>query len=150
MRRLLPVLIVLALAVGLVLRQGQEGALSPSEATVTRVVDGDTIVVRLGTGRQERVRYIGIDTPEREDACFEAASDANSRMVEGERVRLVRDRSERDRYGRLLAYVYRVSDDLFVNEALVREGFAEAKEYPPDTRFAGRLAAAQRGAPKVC
>jgi micrococcal nuclease len=59
--------------------------------------------------------------------------------VEGRVVRLVRDVSERDRYGRLLAYVYRDEDDLFVNEALVRDGFAHAKEYRPDVRFADRL-----------
>jgi micrococcal nuclease len=147
-RRLLPVLIALAVAVGLVLQQREEGApLPPSHATVIRVVDGDTIVVRLGDGREEHVRYIGIDTPESVKPgtpveCFaKEASDANARLVEGRRVRLVRDVSERDRFGRILAYVYRDSDDLFVNEALVRGGYALAKEYRPDTRFATRLAA---------
>jgi micrococcal nuclease len=162
-RRLLPVVIVLFVAVGLVLQAGEEEGLPPSHATVTRVVDGDTIVVRLGSGREERVRYIGIDTPESVKPgtpveCFaKEASDANARLVEGRVVRLVRDVSERDRYGRLLAYVYRDEDDLFVNEALVRDGFAHAKQYRPDVRFADRLEgvmedarSASRGLWKAC
>jgi micrococcal nuclease len=149
-RRLLPILLTLAFAVALVLRAGDEERLPPSEATVIRVVDGDTVVARLGDGREERVRYIGIDTPERGEPCFQQASDANALLVEGQRVRLERDVSERDRYGRLLAYVYRDEDDLFVNEELVRQGLAEAKEYPPDTREAGRLETAERGARRAC
>ena len=123
-----------------------DSSASAEDGTVTRVVDGDTIHVALG-GQDETVRYIGIDTPESVKPgtpvqCFaKEASDANARLVEGRRVRLVRDVSERDRFGRILAYVYRDSDDLFVNEALVRGGYALAKEYRPDTRFATRLAA---------
>jgi micrococcal nuclease len=155
LRRLLPVLFALALAVALVLGAGREEGLPPSQATVVRVVDGDTIVVRLGTGAEEHVRYIGIDTPESVKPgtpvqCFaKEASAANARLVEGRRVRLVRDVSERDRYGRLLAYVYRADDDLFVNERLVRDGYAIAKEYRPDTRFADRFATVMAGAKKA-
>jgi micrococcal nuclease len=115
-------------------------------ARVVRVVDGDTIVVRLD-GRDERVRYIGVDTPESKRPgtpvqCFaRAATRENERLVEGERVRLVRDRQERDRFGRLLAYVYRARDGLFVNAELVRGGFARTLTIPPDVRFARRFAA---------
>ena len=150
LRRLLPVLVTLALGVVLALRAGDERTLSSSQATVVEVVDGDTIRVRLPDGREEPVRYIGIDTPERGDPCFQEAADANARLVEGRRVRLERDVSERDRYGRLLAYVHRVGDDLFVNEALVREGWAEAKEYRPDTARAGRLEAAEQAQRRRC
>jgi micrococcal nuclease len=79
---------------------------------VVRVVDGDTIHVQAG-GRREKVRYIGVDTPESVKPgspveCFaKRASQANERLVSGARVRLVTDVEERDRYGRLLAYVYR-------------------------------------------
>jgi micrococcal nuclease len=125
--------------VALVLRAGDEEAPSPSEATVVRVVDGDTIRVRLATGAEEAVRYIGIDTPERGDCFFQEATDENARLIEGKRVRLERDVSERDRFGRLLAYVYRAEDDLFVNGELVRSGFADAKRYDPDTRLASTL-----------
>jgi micrococcal nuclease len=110
-------------------------------AVVERVVDGDTIVVRRD-GRDERVRYIGMDTPESVKPgtpvqCFaKAASAENKRLVEGQRVRLVADREARDRYGRTLAYVYRASDDLFVNAELVRRGYARIMRIPPNTAHA--------------
>ena len=97
---------------------------------VVRVVDGDTIHVQLGSVR-EKVRYIGIDTPETKDprrpvGCFgRKASDFNARLVGDELVRLVGDVQARDRYGRLLAYVYRVRDELFVNAELARLGYAK-------------------------
>jgi micrococcal nuclease len=118
----------------------------PLDARVVRVVDGDTVVARIG-GRTERVRYIGIDTPESKKPdtpvqCFarRAAAD-NARLVDRERVRLVLDVEERDRFGRLLAYVYRTRDGLFVNAALVRRGFARTLTIPPNVRFAARFAA---------
>jgi len=106
-------------------------------ARVVRVVDGDTIRVRLPSG-EEPVRYIGIDTPESVKPgssveCFaRKASAFNARLVEAERVRIVRDIEERDRYGRLLAYVYRARDGLFVNTELVRRGYATVATFPPD------------------
>jgi micrococcal nuclease len=111
---------------------------------VTRIVDGDTIVVAL-SGRTERVRYIGIDTPESVKPgtpvqCFaHRAATENARLVARERVRLVPDVEPRDRFGRLLAYVYRVRDGAFVNAALVREGFARTLTIPPNVRFAERF-----------
>lgn len=119
--------------------------------TVTRVVDGDTVHVRLG-GRDETVRYIGMDTPETVKPhtpvqCFgEAASAANHRLVAGARVELRLDAEARDRYGRLLAYVYRRRDGLFVNAALVRGGFATILTIPPNVRHAADLRALQRDA----
>ncbi len=109
-----------------------------------RVVDGDTIHVRVD-GRRERVRYIGVDTPESVKPgapveCFaKRAAAYNERLVGGERVRLVLDAEARDRYGRLLAYVYRRRDGLFVNAALVRRGYAQALTIPPNVAHADRL-----------
>jgi micrococcal nuclease len=106
-----------------------------------RVVDGDTIRVAL-PGGEEPVRYIGIDTPESVKPgspveCFaRRASAFNSRLVDGEPVRLVADVDPRDRYGRLLAYVYRARDGLFVNAELVRRGYATAYTVPPNVRHA--------------
>ncbi len=106
-------------------------------ARVVRVVDGDTIRVD-GPAGEEAVRYIGVDTPESVKPgtpveCFaKRASAYNERLVGGERVRLVRDVEARDRYGRLLAYVYRARDGLFVNAELVRRGYATVATFPPN------------------
>ncbi len=108
-------------------------------ARVTRVVDGDTIEVRLG-GETEDVRYIGVDTPEsvKPDTPVECyalrASHYNEALVDHETVRLVFDAERRDVYGRLLAYVY--LGDRFVNADLVRRGYATTLTIPPNDRFA--------------
>jgi micrococcal nuclease len=102
------------------------------EALVTRVIDGDTIVVLLN-GREERVRLIGIDTPERGRPYFEEATRKTAEFVLGKKVKLVKDVSERDKYGRLLRYVY--AGSLFVNAELVRQGFAMVYTYPPDVKY---------------
>jgi len=116
---------------------------------VLRVIDGDTIVVEID-GRRERVRYIGIDTPEMNDqreaivARAQDATGANERLVGGKAVRLEFDVQRRDKYGRLLAYVW--VGDTMVNEELVREGFAELLTIPPNVKYAERLAEAHRAA----
>ncbi len=113
---------------------------------VTRVIDGDTIEIEGG----QRVRYIGIDTPEtvspqKPVQCFGVeASDANKKLVEGNMVRIQKDVSETDRYGRLLRYVY--MDDIFINDYLVRFGFAHASTFPPDVTYASQFVAAQKEA----
>ena len=106
-----------------------------------RVVDGDTIRVRLA-GAEERVRYIGIDTPERDERCFVAALEANEALLEKGPLRLEFDRERRDRYGRLLAYVY--AGGTFVNLELVREGMADPVVYEPNDRYALVFRAAGR------
>jgi micrococcal nuclease len=99
-------------------------------ATVARVIDGDTIDVLLN-GTMQRVRYIGMNTPERDETCYAAATQANAGLVEGQTVRLVKDVSEVDPFDRLLRYVY--VGNVFVNARLVEAGFAEVVSYPPDT-----------------
>jgi micrococcal nuclease len=113
---------------------------------VVRVADGDTIRVALAGGREERVRYIGIDTPEiTADECYaDEATAFNARLVAGRRVRLVLDAEERDRYGRLLAYVY--AGEVLVNAELVREGYAQPLTVPPNVRFEDRFARLARDA----
>jgi micrococcal nuclease len=150
----LAVLVVLA---GSSLLAGGRSSGGAQVAQVERVVDGDTVVVRLGS-RDERVRYIGMDTPESVKPgtpvqCYaEAASRENRRLVAGRRVRLVEDADSRDRYGRLLAYVYREPDGLFVNAELVRRGYARLLTIPPNVaheaefrRLERRARAAGRG-----
>ena len=117
-------------------------------ARVTRVVDGDTIHVRLD-GHEETVRYIGVDTPETKKPgtpvqCFgKRASAENERLVEGERVRVEVGAEARDRYGRLLGYVRRDRDGLFVNERLLRGGFARTLTIAPNDRYAPRFRVAE-------
>jgi micrococcal nuclease len=115
------------------------------------VVDGDTVKVRMG-GRLDTVRYIGMDTPETKKPntpiqCFgKAASAYNERLVAGRPVRLRFDAERRDRYGRLLAYVYRRPDGLFVNAQLVRAGFARTLTFPPNVAHVGLFRTLERTA----
>jgi micrococcal nuclease len=105
------------------------------------VTDGDTIRARVG-GVEERIRYIGIDTPERGRPCFEAASRANAGLLERGPLRLEYGTERRDRYGRLLAYVY--AGDVFVNAELVRRGFARRYTVPPNLAHAGEFGRLER------
>jgi micrococcal nuclease len=126
------------------------GVTSPAPVvTVTGVIDGDTIRVRLD-GRDQRVRLIGVNTPEVDwyggrTECYgsEAALYARHRLL-GRSVRLRFDTRRLDPYGRVLAYVY-VDRELF-NLTLVRNGYAEADPIPPDTRMASVFSRAERGA----
>lgn len=121
-----------------------EGVSEPGTVVVERIVDGDTFVIAGG----ERVRLIGIDTPESVQPgapieCFGREASAFLKMfLEGKTVRLERDVSDRDRYGRLLRYTY--LGDEFVNEVIVRQGYATAVSYPPDVRELDRLRVAER------
>ena len=113
---------------------------------VIRVIDGDTIELENG----QRVRYIGIDTPETVDPrkavqCFGVeATHRNKQLVEGKRVRLEKDVSKTDKYGRLLRYVY--VGDVFVNQELVERGYAHASTYPPDVKFQSQFTEAEQRA----
>jgi micrococcal nuclease len=129
-----------------------EASRPPGTATVVRVVDGDTLVVDVG-GREEHVRLIGIDTPEsvapnRPKECFgdEASARLGELVPPGTDVRLVRDVEPRDMYDRMLAYVERLGDDLHVNLAQVAEGYAIAKDYPPNSAHRDQLGRAERSA----
>lgn len=124
---------------------------SPSEiqAQVIRVIDGDTIEVNID-GQIYKLRYIGIDTPETvhptrgEEPCGKEASDKNRELVEGKVVRLEKDISETDKYGRLLRYVY--VGDIFINAELVKLGYAQVATYPPDVKYQDLFLQLQREA----
>jgi endonuclease YncB( thermonuclease family) len=116
------------------------------KARVIAVVDGDTISVLISEFYERRVRYIGIDAPEMRRDCFgPEATAANRRLVLGKVVALERDVSDTDRFGRLLRYVYLPTGEM-VNEVLVREGYALARSFPPDTKYRARFEAAERQA----
>lgn len=119
------------------------------KTTVERHVDGDTLWVE----DRVKVRLIGIDTPEtkhptRTVECFgeRAAGFLSDLLPLGTDVRLVFDVERQDRYGRTLAYVYRVSDGLFVNAELVRRGYAQAYTVPPNVAHVDEFLALQREA----
>ncbi len=124
-----------------------------ARARLTRVIDGDTIVARVGD-RDERVRYIGIDTPETVKPntpvqCFgPQAHELNARLLgaPGAALTLRFDRELRDRYGRLLAYVFRGRDGLFVNARLVAAGAARTLRIAPNTSDAGQLGSLEAAA----
>jgi micrococcal nuclease len=121
-------------------------------ATMISVVDGDTIDVNID-GHRERVRLIGIDTPETKKPntpvqCFgpEATRFTKSILVEDALLHLERDVVARDDYGRMLAYVYLATDGTFVNMAIVREGFARVLTIRPNAAHADEFVVAARAA----
>ena len=133
---------------------GDRAPTGPTEdARVVRVVDGDTLIVDRGSG-DERLRYIGIDAPEsvKPDTPVEfmgrEAALANAALVEGRTVVLERDVSDRDRFGRLLRYVWlrEGSDWRLVNLELVAQGYAQAVSFPPDVRRQDALRDAEASA----
>lgn len=130
-------------------RYSQTTSPSPSgmtQAQVVEVVDGDTIDVSIN-GVTSRVRLIGVDTPEKYGGveCYgpEASNFTTSRL-QGKTVKLEKDVSETDKYGRLLRYVW-VGNELF-NETLVRQGYAQVSTYPPDVKYVDRFKAAEDAA----
>ena len=106
----------------------------------SHIVDGDTFYLS--------VRLIGIDSPERNEDLYREASDYLRELLRGRRVRIEQDEEQLDRYGRILGYVYveRDGEELFVNEEMVRRGYAEAKDYPPNTEYSVILDAAEQEA----
>ena len=125
---------------------------SDTNAVVVRVIDGDTVDLRFGN-RRERVRLIGIDTPETKKPntpiqCFgpEASDFTKQLLAAGTTVLVRRDAEARDDYGRLLGYLYRSSDGLFANLELVRLGYARPLTIAPNNAFASDFVQAAREA----
>ncbi len=126
-----------------------------TQVTVVSVSDGDTVRVDIN-GETESLRLILIDTPETRDPnnpveCYgaEATQFTKSVLPPGTTVYLERDISDRDRFGRMLRYVWLEGDDggaYLFNEALVREGYAVLYTYPPDVKYVDRIRAAQQAA----
>jgi micrococcal nuclease len=132
------------LAAALVVLASLAAAAPPGlSGRVVKLVDGDTIWVDVGTGRIEKVRYIGVNAPEihhptrGEEAGGRAAAAVNRSLVAGRQVRLEPDVQLRDRYGRLLAYVWVRTEggaELMVNAELLRRGYAQVMTVPPNVR----------------
>jgi micrococcal nuclease len=154
-------IVVLALVV-LAAMGGRAVLAQPEDGRVTRVVDGDTLHVRVD-GRDETVRLIGIDTPELHkpgtpvECGARAATRAMEQLADGQRVELVSDPSQddRDRYGRLLAYVDTTRADADLGEAMLRRGWAEVYVFDRPFERLGRYreaaaAGAARGVAARC
>ncbi|MGH9005019.1 MAG: thermonuclease family protein [Acidimicrobiia bacterium] len=150
-RRLLGLVVALVVAGAVAASRQAAGppAVADTDVAVVRIVDGDTLIVTGGV----RVRLIGINTPESVDPrrpveCFgKEASAALAGMVPpGTPVRLVYDVERRDDFERTLAYLYRQTDGLFVNAALVEQGFAQPATFPPNVAHADEFAALARTA----
>ena len=121
---------------------------------VVRVVDGDTVEIEGNI----KVRYIGVNTPELHDPrkpieCFgQAASDENKRLVEGKEIYIQKDVSETDKFKRLLRYVWigdpsvSSAEAIFLNDYLVRQGFAQVSTFPPDVKYVSQFLEAQKEA----
>ena len=123
-----------------------------ANAIIDDVIDGDTVDVII-TGREERVRLIGIDTPETKKPnspieCFgpEATAFTEALLPIGTPIYIERDVVNRDDFGRLLGYVYRADDGIFVNYEIMRQGFAQPLSIPPNDTFAELFADAARAA----
>lgn len=145
---LVALLVGLAALLGWVAPAGQAAARTV-EGVVVRIVDGDTIRVRIAD-RIEKVRYIGVNTPEvhhrakGEQPGGREAAQLNGELVASKRVRLELDVQERDRYGRLLAYVW--VGDLMINAEPVRRGYAQVMTVPPNVRYRDLFGRLQREA----
>ncbi|NQT22197.1 MAG: thermonuclease family protein [Candidatus Omnitrophica bacterium] len=154
-KNLKPIIIVIAILSALLflqkLRVFNPVSIKPGKGNlcfVKRVVDGDTLLL----ADNDRVRYIGINTPETKhphkavEWMGKEASDFNRKLVEHKWISLEFDIEKRDKYGRLLAYVY--VDGIFVNAELVKEGFAQVYTFPPNVKHVDLLLECQRQAQK--
>jgi micrococcal nuclease len=153
------VVLAMACVAGCTAGASEAAELPPgANAVVTEIVDGDTIDVAIN-GREEAVRMIGIDTPEiahepfdgrpaNDAECYgqEARQYTGELLAVGTGVWLERDVVARDDYGRLLAYVYRASDGVFVNYEIIRHGFAQPLTIAPNAYFADHFVEAARAA----
>lgn len=124
---------------------GDHQTCGPAGALVTRVVDGDTVELEGGS----RVRYIGVNTPERGEDYYQEATELNRQRVEGKRVELVYDQECTDRYGRLLAYVCDPGGEM-VNEALVSACLAKTMPIKPNTSHAAVFSSIWEQASQSC
>ncbi len=121
------------------MQQDNNGQSLDQQYSVVRVVDGDTLIINIDNV-EERVRLIGVDTPEsvhpnaeKNVPYGEIASTFTKELVEGKTVSIELDAQERDRYGRVLAYVY--YEDKMLNKTLLEQGHATLATYPPNVKY---------------
>lgn len=135
--------------------QGRSNESLDEKIRVARIVDGDTFYLEkvIKNAEQEKIRLIGVDAPESRNAWDKKKhpfGDSSKRFLEdlikGKFVFLEYDVSEKDRYGRTLAYVFRQDDSLFVNAELIRQGYAMVMTVPPNVKYSEYFLKLQRDA----
>ena len=132
----------------------RNGITQANYVTVTRIVDGDTFWADDGSFRGIKIRLIGVDAPETRNSgskvtgyFAEQSKEYLTNLISGKRLKLVFDIGKKDQYGRTLAYVY-LPDGTFVNEELVKNGYAVVMTVPPNVLFAERFLALEMEARK--
>jgi len=118
----------------------QTECLAPSEAMVTKIIDGDTVVVEGGY----HVRLLGIDADESGFLCYGEAKTRLEELVLNKEVKLEKDQTDVDQYDRCLRYIF--LDDENISLQLVKEGLAIARFYPPDVKYQNEIIQAEKEA----
>lgn len=115
-----------------------------TEILISKVLDGDTIQTSSG----ERIRYIGINAPEKGEPNSSEATEVNKELVLGRKVYLELDVQKKDRYGRTLAYVF--VEDVFINLEIVKNGLAVSETIQPNVKYQNEFVKAQKEARENC
>lgn len=147
------IFIIISIIIQFIPLEKKETQQNNSLVKVQRVIDGDTIELE----DKQKVRYIGIDAPElhhpkKSVQCFgKEAYEKNRELIEGKMVKLEKDVSEKDKYGRLLRYVFlydppSTPEGLLINKYLVIQGYAHVSTFPPDVKYAAIFVNEQRNA----
>ncbi len=112
---------------------------------VEHVIDGDTVIINRAD-KKEKLRLIGIDTPERNEAFYEDATTFTRDLLQGKMVYLEIGSEPYDKYGRTLCYIYLDDKETMANELIMRAGWAEMLTIPPNDKYASRFKRARRDA----
>jgi len=145
MKRILPLLVIVAVSVFYVFANDDGHEINNSvKGNVARVLDGDTLELRDG----QKVRLIGINTPEKGQPYGEEAINEVRRLVTNKELKLLYDKEKEDDYGRTLAYAY--VDEKFINLHLVKSGLALVETVPPNEKHEGDFMEAELDAQKNC
>ncbi|MBU2632714.1 thermonuclease family protein, partial [Patescibacteria group bacterium] len=118
--------------------------ITPFDLEILEVIDGDTVVLQSG----EKIRLLGINTPEKDEPFSNEATQKTKELVLNKKIRMELDIEQKDRYGRTLAYVF--TEAFFVNEELVKAGYAVSQTIPPNVKYQDKILNAERSSRSNC